>query len=68
MKAMTSSQPKPGYRAAPTASQAPVNCTNHRESGGLEKVSESLAQSRPPQNLTTSASAGELNARCEVLS
>jgi hypothetical protein len=68
MKAMTSSQPKPGYRAAPTVSQALGTSTNHRESGGLEQVSESLAQSRPPQNLTTSASARELNARCEVLS
>jgi hypothetical protein len=68
MKPMTSSQPKPAYRAAPTASQAPENCTERRESGGLGQVSESLAQSQSPQNLTTLGSARELNARCEVLS
>ena len=62
MKPMTSSYPKPGYRAAPTVSQALGTCTNHRESGGLQQVSESLAKSQPPQNLTTFPADAKLNA------
>lgn len=60
MNAMTSRQPKAGYRAAPTASQAAVCSVDGSESSGLGSGGSRYIPVAHHENLTTSGLFSEL--------